>query len=117
MPGMLSIAPSLALINELGPDNIDAHTTNLTRYAGGILTDEGYEVITPMDAAGPIVTFRSRHDSETTDRLVEFLARRQIVICKHLDAGGDAFIRMSSHCYNNREDIDRFVEGLRGFVN
>lgn len=117
VPGMLSIAPSLALLNELGPDNIDAHTTNLTRYAGGILTDEGYELITPMEAAGPIVTFRSRYNSETTDRLVEYLAERQIVICKHLDAGGDAYIRMSSHCYNSREDIDRFVEGLLGFVN
>jgi len=115
--GMLAITPSLALINELGPEHIDAHTTALTRYAGEALTDEGYEIITPLDAAGPILTFRSRYDSETTDRLLQYLDENQLVVCKHLDAGTDAYIRMSFHCYNVRAEVDRFVETLRGFVN
>lgn len=114
--GMLSIAPSLALIRELGPDNIDAHTTALTQYAGDALTREGYEVITPIDAAGPIMTFRSGYDSETTDRLLQYLDQNRIVVCKHLDAGVDAYIRMSFHCYNVTDEIDRFMKVLRGFV-
>lgn len=114
--GMLSIAPSLALIRELGTAHIDAHTTALARYAGDALTREGYEIITPMDAAGPILTFRSRYDSETTDRLLQYLDDNRIVVCKHLDAGVDAYIRMSFHCYNVKDEIDRFVEVLRGFV-
>ncbi len=114
--GVLSIAASLSLIRELGPANIDAHTTALTHYAIDILTDEGYEVVTPREFAGPITTFRSRHDSETTDRLVQFLAEQQIIVCKHLDAAGAPYIRASVHCYNVREDIDRLVEGLEAFA-
>ena len=115
--GLLSIAPSLKLIAELGPDNIDAHTTALTRYTGEALKREGYEIITPLDAAGPILTFRSRYDSETTDRLVSYLEQNRVVVCKHLDAGTDAYIRVSFHCYNIAEEVDRFMEALQGFVN
>ncbi len=116
LPGMLSVASSLALLTELGPEHIDAHTTALTRYAADCLTREGYEVITPLDAAGPIVTFRSRYDAETTDRLLAHLNDRRVVVCKHLDAGTGVYIRSSFHCYNVPEEIDRLVDGLRSFV-
>lgn len=114
--GVLSISASLSLIRELEPANIDAYTTGLTHYAIDTLTEEGYEVVTPRDFAGPITTFRSRYDSEMTDRLVLFLADRQIVVCKHLDAAGAPYIRASVHCYSVREDIDRLLEGLGDFV-
>lgn len=117
VPGVLSIAASLTLIAELGSDNIAAHTTSLTLYGAETLTREGYEVITPADTAGPIATFRSPYDSETTDRLVQYLADHRIVVCKHLDAGDGVFIRMSFHCYNIPEEIDRIMEVMRGFVN
>lgn len=116
VPGVLSIGASLTLLNELGPANIDAHTTALTHYAIDALTGEGYEVITPADAAGPITTFHSPFDSETTDRLVQYLADRQVVVCKHLDAGSKAYVRASVHGYNTTADIDRLVEEMRGFA-
>ncbi len=116
VPGVLSIGASLSLLNELGPANIDAHTTALTHYAINALTREGYEVITPADAAGPITTFHSPFDSETTDRLVQYLADRQVVVCKHLDAGRKAYVRASVHGYNTTTDIDRLVEEIRGFA-
>lgn len=116
VPGVLSIGASLSLLNELGPANIDAHTTALTHYAINALTREGYEVITPADAAGPITTFHSPFDSETTDRLVQYLADRQVVVCKHLDAGRKAYVRASVHGYNTTADIDRLVEEMRGFA-
>lgn len=117
VPGLFSAAASLSLIAELGTENIDAHTTGLTRYAGELLAGEGYEIITPLDAAGPILTFRSRYGSETTDRLIQYLDDNRIVVCKHLDAGTNAYIRMSFHCYNVPGEIDRFAETLHGFVN
>ncbi len=116
VPGVLSIGASLTLLNELGPANIDKHTTALIHYAIDNLTNEGYEVVTPKDASGPIATFRSPFDSETTDRLIQFLSDRQVVVCKHLDAGTSAYIRASVHCYNTTTDIDRLLEELRGFV-
>jgi selenocysteine lyase/cysteine desulfurase len=115
VPGLLAVAASLSLIEELGRENIDAHTTSLTRYAGGLLADEGYEVVTPLDAAGPILTFRSGYDAETTDRLVAHLAERRVIVCRHLDAAGAAYIRTSFHCYNLPEEIDRAVAEMRAF--
>lgn len=116
VPGILGIGASLSLINELDPANIDAHTTDLTTYAIENLTSDGYEVITPRDAHGPITTFRSPFDSETTDRLVQYLAERQVVVCKHLDASKNSYIRASYHCYNTTAEIDRLLEEMRGFV-
>jgi selenocysteine lyase/cysteine desulfurase len=107
----------LALISELGVEIIDQHTTSLTRYAGERMAREDCRVITPMDAAGPIVTIRSPLDNEATDRLVHHLAERRVSVVKHLDAAGAPYIRLSFHCYNTTEEIDRFVEEYRGFVN
>ncbi len=116
VPGVLSIGASLTLLNDLGPANIDKHTTALIHYAIDNLTNEGYEVVTSKDTSGPIATFRSPFDSDTTDRLIQFLSDRQVVVCKHLDAGTSAYVRASVHCYNTIADIDRLLEELRGFV-
>jgi selenocysteine lyase/cysteine desulfurase len=117
VPGILAIAPSLALITELGVDNIDQHTSALTRYAGEMLAREGHEVITPLDAVGPIVTMRSPYSNETTDRLVSYLTDKHVAVAKHLDAAGAPYIRLSFHCYNTEGEIDRFIEEFRGFTN
>lgn len=114
--GMFTMASSLGLIAELGVEDIDVYTTGLTRYAGALLQDQGYEVITPLDAAGPILTFLSPFDIVTTDRLVQFLDDNRVVVCKHLDAGTGVYIRISFHCYNVRGEIDRFMDALGKFI-
>jgi cysteine desulfurase/selenocysteine lyase len=116
VPGVMALAPSLALLSELGVGNIDAHTTSLTHYAIDRLSDMGYEVVTPREAAGPITMFRSPHDSATTDRLVAHLAERGVIVGKHLDAAGAAHVRLSVHCYNLPAEIDRAVEEIDAFV-
>lgn len=117
VPGILAIGTSLSLLKELDPANIDTYTRQLTAYAIDALTNEGYEVITPREIHGPITTFRSRFDSDTTDRLVQFLAERNVVVCKHLDATKNAYLRVSVHCYNTPAEIDRLLEELSRFVN
>jgi cysteine desulfurase/selenocysteine lyase len=110
VPGLIGLGQSLALLEELGVANIDAHTTALSRYAIGRLTALGLDVITPVDALGPIVTFRSPIDAAATDQLVQRLAAQGVVVVKHLDAAGAAYIRLSFHCYNVMAEIDRFIE-------
>ena len=107
--GMIGLGPSLALLEELGVAHIDAHTTALSRYAIEQLTALGLEVITPLDALGPIVTFRSPVDAAATEQVVQQLAAERVVVVKHLDAAGAAYIRLSFHGYNVPEEVDRFI--------
>ena len=111
--GIIGLGPSLALLEELGVAHIDAHTTDLSRYALQQLTALGLEVITPADALGPIVTFRSPVDATATEAIVQQLAAERVIVTKHLDAAGAAYVRLSVHAYNVREEIDRFVEVYR----
>jgi len=92
---------------------IDAHTTDLSHYACERLSAIGLRVITPPDALGPIVTFRSPDDSAATDALAQQLAEERIVVVKHLDAAGAPTIRLSFHAYNVPEEIDRFIEAYQ----
>lgn len=108
--GIFSIAASLELMNELTLEAIDSHTRELSIDAHQQLEGHGLEVITPIDAIGPIVTFRSPLPVDDTDTLVRRLAEREVVVVKHLDAGGNPYIRLSFHCYNTLEEIDRFLE-------
>jgi len=108
--GIIGLGPSLALLEELGVASIDAHTSALSRYAIEQLSAAGLRVVTPPDALGPIVTFRSPVDAAATEAIVQRLAAERVVVVKHLDAGGAATIRLSTHCYNVREEIDRFIE-------
>jgi len=115
LPGILGIGPSLALIRELGVANIDAHTTALTRHAATELARIGCEVITPLDAAGPIVSFRSPWGVAKTEEVVQFLAAHGVIVVKHLDGPGAAYIRLSFHAYNTPAEIDRFIEVYQSF--
>jgi selenocysteine lyase/cysteine desulfurase len=117
VPGILGIISSLELIGELGIANIDAHTAALTRYGGELLNAAGYEVITPLNGAGPILTFCSPVDSAATDQLIQQLAAHRIIAGKHLDAEGVPYIRLSFHAYNITAEIDHFMEALEAFVN
>ncbi len=115
--GIMGMNTSLSLLAELGTADIDAHTTGLTHYGAEKLRAAGYEVITPLDTAGPILTFCSPFDSATTDRFIQHLAERQVVAGKHLDAEGDAYVRLSFHAYNVPAEIDRFLSEMEGFIN
>ena len=115
LPGIVGIGASLTLIEELDVNHIDAHTTGLSRYAAEVLDRAGCAVITPLDALGPIVTFRSPYDAAATEQVVQYLAAHKVAVVKHLDAAGAAYIRVSFHAYNGREDIDRFIDVYRSW--
>jgi selenocysteine lyase/cysteine desulfurase len=116
VPGLFAVLSSLELLQELDVAAIDAHTSGLSRRAADLLAQHGLTVITPPEAIGPIVTFRSPLSSEETDRLVMALAERNVVVAKHLDAAGAPYIRLSFHCYNTPEEIDRFIEVFQAAV-
>lgn len=110
LPGLFATNASLGLLAELGLENIDRHTTALAAAAIDMLTEMGHEVITPIHAHGPIVTFKTGVSSEETDDLVTRLRDHKVAVVKHLDAAGEAYIRLSFHCYNTLSEIEQFGE-------
>lgn len=114
-PNMIGIAAarsSMQLLQELGLSAIDCHTGNLARYAHRLLTENGFRVITPLDAIGPIVTWHSELSSADTDGLVAHLRARGVTVGKHLDRPGNAYVRASFHCYNTQDEVEQLVAEL-----
>ncbi|HRQ39455.1 MAG TPA: aminotransferase class V-fold PLP-dependent enzyme [Chloroflexota bacterium] len=110
IPGIIAMVESLGLIRELGVQEIDAHTRALSDRATAVLTHLGYRVISPQPAHGPIVTFAVDMSSEEADALVAALARQHVALVKHLDKEGNAYLRLSFHCYNTMAEIEWFGE-------
>lgn len=111
--GLVGLHSSVELLLELGIPHIDRHTRALSADAIARLTRLGCRVITPANAPGPIVTFASDHTGAETDQIVSALAAENVIVVKHLDEAGDAYIRLSFHCYNTHAEVARCVEALR----
>ena len=71
----------------------------------GALRAAGFEVLTPEDAHGGIVSLRHPRASD----LVRALAGQAILV---EDAA--PIVRASAHFYNSDDDIDRFASALVG---
>lgn len=112
IPGMWSILESLSLLQSLGLDQIDRHTSALSLYACNALSSAGFDVITPRDALGPIVTFHSPYDASGTEQLRTYLEQERVSVAQHLDAAGNAYLRASFHAYSNTADIDQLIAAL-----
>jgi selenocysteine lyase/cysteine desulfurase len=114
IPGMVSIVSSLSLINELERVHIDKHTTALTGQFWDRLDAEGYQIVTPRNdnLRGPIITFQYHSSIEVTQHAIETLDQNDIMVGMHLNANGEPYVRLSVHCYNNDDDVQRFFYQL-----
>lgn len=113
IPGIIAVVESLGLLQELGVEEIDAHTRKLSDCMTAVLTNLNYHVISPQPAQSPIVTFAVDISSEAADALVARLAAHQVFVVKHLDRDGRAHVRTSFHCYNTVAEVEKFGEILR----
>lgn len=110
--GLFALDASLQLLETLGVENIDRHTTALSAAAIAMLERLGYEVVTPP-GHGPIVTFCPRLDDAAADAVVAALEERQISICKRWDARRTPYLRLSFHAYNTLDELQRFEDAWR----
>lgn len=111
LPGMFAVIESVGLFNELGREHIDHHTQNLTASAIDQLSARGYTVLTPQDRKhqGPITTFQYATDHDSTDAFMNKLSMNNVEATKHLDRAGNPYVRISFHCYNNEDDLSKFI--------
>ena len=102
-PGVYALQGTLDFMRSVGWDVIHGRVASLARRTMELLRGHGFEIITPADAHGGIVSIQ--HESAST--LVRSLADQAIFV---EDRG--PVVRASAHFYNNDEDIERFVSAL-----
>lgn len=114
--GLVAMAESVRLLDALGIPAIDVYTCALAEQAMAMLERVGYELLTPRDAHGSIVTFVSGRDSDGTDQFINHLREHKITAVKHLDRSGKGHVRFSFHCFNTSDEItqvEAILQGLR----
>ncbi len=106
IPSVYAATAGVELMLEIGVERTAAHVGRLTdRLVDGV-AELGGVIVTPRDPARPgPLTAVSSVDAE---RLVDLLGDDGIVTSSR--AGS---LRVSPHCYNTDEDIDRLLSALR----
>ena len=114
-PGAVGLAASLKLIQELGPDRIEAHIRGLTDSLLRGLDKLGIEVVTPraVQNRSGIITF-SIGTAEQNVALMTRLQERKILVSVRYTSGVGG-IRVSCHFYNSQEDLERLLKAVGEF--
>jgi selenocysteine lyase/cysteine desulfurase len=111
-PGAVGLAASLKLIQELGPERIEAHIHGLTDSLLRGLDKLGIEVVTPraVQNRSGIITF-SVGTAEQNVALMTRLQERKILVSVRYTSGVGG-IRVSCHFYNSQEDVERLLNAV-----
>ena len=108
--GAYALEKSLEYLNRMGMDAVERRVLELSNYLWEKLSELGKEMYTPPDTESPIVSF---YQDNAVKLAVKLMKERVKVTGR--EAHGD-HIRVSSHFYNTKGDIDLFIEKLLKMV-
>ncbi|MBX8633733.1 MAG: aminotransferase class V-fold PLP-dependent enzyme [Thermoplasmata archaeon] len=115
--GIAAHAVSLQLLNELNINNVEKRIYQLYEYASEKIEGIGGKIISPSEKTerSSILTFRLKDNWREHFEIVAKLATRGFALsCR--GAGGIGGIRMSIHCFNEEEDVDKLIPELKRFI-
>jgi selenocysteine lyase/cysteine desulfurase len=104
--GAYGLERSLEYINNIGIDKIEKRILSLVEHLRSRLSELGREIYTPTGNKAPIVSFYQNDSIGVASKLM-----LEKVKVTGREAHGN-HIRVSSHFYNTREDIDVFIDKL-----
>jgi len=104
--GIYGFEKSLEYLNEVGMENIEHRNLELADYLWNRLNDLGMKMYTPPDTESPIVSFYISDAVELSARLMD----EKVKVTGREAHGGH--IRVSSHFYNTKDDIDHLIGKL-----
>ena len=112
-PGAVGLGASLELINALGIEAIEEHVLALTDRLHEELPRLGVRLVTrpEREARSGITTFEVSDDPAENDAFLQGLLEQRIYVAMRYTSyiGG---IRVSTHFYNDDEDIDRLLHAV-----
>jgi cysteine desulfurase/selenocysteine lyase len=104
--GIFALGASLEYMLEIGPAHIEQRVLALNRYLTERLTETGWRVLSPLQdermRSGETLLMAAR-----PKRLVAHLAHRGIAVTEKPQG-----IRISTHFFNNEEEIEQLIEAL-----
>jgi len=104
--GAYGLEKSLEYINNIGIDQIEKRILSLTDHLWSRLSELGRKMYTPPGNRSPIVSFYQNDSVKVASKLM----LEKVKVTGREAHGGH--IRVSSHFYNTREDIDLFIDKL-----
>ncbi len=105
--GVYALEESLKYLNRLGMDYVEKRVLDNTGYLFEKLDEIGKEIWTPEGNESPVVSFAQ----DGAVKLAEKLKKGKIKVTGREAHGGH--MRVSSHFYNTREDIDKLMESIK----
>ncbi|PKR78081.1 cysteine desulfurase [Halalkalibacillus sediminis] len=117
--GAIGLGAAIDFLEEIGMENVEQHEEELIQYAlERLQTIEGITIFGPKERAG-LVTFNlddvHPHDLATALDSMGIAVRAGHHCAQPLmrELGVVATARASFYLYNNKEDVDRLVDGLQ----
>jgi cysteine desulfurase/selenocysteine lyase len=116
-PGAIGLGASLKMINDITPAAIESHIRELTGVLIEGLSKRGASIVTPREDekhAG-IVTFRFFDDPNQDALLAQSLAERKVYVSTRYTSniGGT---RVSTHFFNNLDDINHLLDAVDNYL-
>ncbi len=113
-PGAVGLAASLAQINEIGIEAIWSHVLRLSDQLRAGLLQLGARVVSPggPDPARSGITIFTLRDTPEEDRaLLGRLLEKRIYLAQRYTSGVGG-LRVSTHFFNDEEDVARLLEAI-----
>lgn len=104
IPNLYAASAGIALLEEIGLENIAAQVCALARALVEGAQALGVRVKTPLDTEGPLVVLQTT----AVDAVIAKLAAEDIIVSGRHDG-----VRISFHVHNTMDDVQRVLESLK----
>lgn len=115
--GAIALGESLALVNEIGIQNIEKRVLEISEYCMDRIEEIGGTLITHRDPGhrGGIVIARLYDDLDVDRMILKTLHARNIFIAQRFTDYVGGF-RISCQYFNNKKDIDNMIDAMKDLI-
>jgi selenocysteine lyase/cysteine desulfurase len=106
-PGIFALGAAVSYLDGIGRERIQSRVLQLNTALTSALRHEGFEVLSPSGSGRSGQTLVAADDPRS---LTEYLKNHGIVVTQKPEG-----IRVSTHFYNNDEDLQKFVAALKDY--